>query len=588
MTEQLQLQPFTRCRTNLKGGFDIALGTCTYVHGPNKARKTSILDTIRLALTGKHSIGRNPSDLFELTPADHQYLDALLTGPSGAAHWRLEAPEGVPKRPKSPSFSGDLAQIPDDVRDHILAVDGIAEMLKFGKDRMREALMHRFGRATSIATPVGLNSHQMELWATAQQACVQPEVSSQLADMAKWFRARSRKASSEATACEKLIQAREAQLQTESAGTELLPDYVRRLRLAEAWERAVAQRERRSDIESRLTEARAHEANVQASYATWSPPETEDLQPYEIALADARESRAQAQAALDLGQSMLRLVALTANPCCPLCESTNIDRGRVTQRVTQRLNEREQQQQQATSEIARLSLLLDAKRVAQRDIANNPFEETLLAAQTNVMRLQAELDGVNTGLTDVPAKYEGPDVNTLRAEVERIKSLEVTRTKLFEDTQDMHRLRRESEACKVLERESAKLLRELLKDVQDTAEATVNKYMPSGFHASLVIGDKAVEWRVTGIDDRPHKIGGMSGSEFGALVVAVACAWTEDSPLRLVLLDDVDTGTFDEENFAALTKALKQAVDRRDITQVVIAGWRNDAPSGWHIVEVGE
>ena len=77
----------------------------------------------------------------------------------------------------------------------------------------------------------------------------------------------------------------------------------------------------------------------------------------------------------------------------------------------------------------------------------------------------------------------------------------------------------------------------------------------------------------------------MSGSEYGALVVALACAWTEGAPLRVLLLDDTDLGPFDPANLHALLDCLRAAVVNGDLTQVII-GWNrpSEIPASWHKV----
>ena len=102
------MQAFTRLSANVKARIDIDLAPCTAIVGPNKSFKTGILDTVRLALTGKHPIGGHPADLAELlAPSTGDIMRAMLTGPSGIAKFAQDIPGGKGRKPKH-ELSGAL------------------------------------------------------------------------------------------------------------------------------------------------------------------------------------------------------------------------------------------------------------------------------------------------------------------------------------------------------------------------------------------------------------------------------------------------------------------------------------------------
>jgi hypothetical protein len=107
----------------------------------------------------------------------------------------------------------------------------------------------------------------------------------------------------------------------------------------------------------------------------------------------------------------------------------------------------------------------------------------------------------------------------------------------------------------------------------------------SAFAARLVLDDDC-RWGVLGRDGTPHGRGVASGSEWSSLAVALACAWTEGAPLRVLLLDDGDLGRFDPTHLAAFLSAVKGAVEAGRLTQAIVAWSRpNEIPSGWMKIE---
>lgn len=562
-------KPFTRLKANVKSTTDIQLGPCTAVCGYNQQGKTSILDTVRLALTGKHPIGPHAQDLQELVPPGDDRMDAVLMGPQGQAHFRLEIANGKAKKPQEPTFTGDLEDLTPIDRSRLLALDNIGEMLRYGNDRMREALMRRFGEATEVPTPLGLNVAQQKLWEEGKAACAKPEVADQLAEMAKWFRSKARAWSKDAKALEDAIERRQNELDG-LEGAELLPALQAQLEKAEAYERTAGLRAKREDLQAQLQTVQTRIAEVRAQ-----APQANVLTLSEDTLADTQAERTEAQRKLDVAKQLQALLRQFDGANCPMCGTHGVNLTAISTEISKA-------EEHHTKRIAACDTKLEQYRQQQQQ--QEVTDRQVRELESRQASIQAQL----TGLADVVAPdYNGKSTIELRQQIEKLKQAELMRRKLFADSEDMHRLRERSDTCKVLERETAKVLKNLLKNVQDTAEKTVNKYMPEHIRAALVISDKAVEWRVMGSDGRPHKRGGMSGVEFGALVVAVACAWEDEAPLRMLLLDDVDFGPFDRANFQAILGAIKDAQARGDITQAIISWNRPDEiPADWHKVEV--
>ena len=183
-------------------------------------------------------------------------------------------------------------------------------------------------------------------------------------------------------------------------------------------------------------------------------------------------------------------------------------------------------------------------------------------------------------LENVPEQYDGPTAEVLRTRIQALEAAATASRQLDAEIGNLRRLGQEQELFKLLETEGARELNTLLTRTAETANATVNKYMPDGFRAQLDLEES--QWTVIGMDDRPHGKKVMSGSEFGALVPALAEGWTEGAPGRYVLLDDEDLAAFDPANLALLLQTLKDACDDGLLTQVFVAWSRpHEVPDGW-------
>jgi hypothetical protein len=74
----------------------------------------------------------------------------------------------------------------------------------------------------------------------------------------------------------------------------------------------------------------------------------------------------------------------------------------------------------------------------------------------------------------------------------------------------------------------------------------------------------------------------MCGAEQGALIIALVQAWTEDTPLRVLALDDEDIHAFSEKNMQKLCARLEALQREGKLTQVFVATTRpNDIPDNW-------
>src|SRR5687768_6330163 len=127
-----RFRPFVRITHNVKEVVrDQALGPLTLVVGEEASYKTSTADAIKLALTGLHPIGKNPSDLIKLAANPEAGITVRLDSTEGSAEWRLKIDprSGKPQRPHPPQFEGALATLDDDERYCILPSLSVRELM---------------------------------------------------------------------------------------------------------------------------------------------------------------------------------------------------------------------------------------------------------------------------------------------------------------------------------------------------------------------------------------------------------------------------------------------------------------------------
>lgn len=241
--------------------------------------------------------------------------------------------------------------------------------------------------------------------------------------------------------------------------------------------------------------------------------------------------------------------------------------------------------------------LADAKRAAEVadlefrtwksgiESARRAEEEEKNLLKQEYQRISGQMGQNAMALKSVPAAYEGPTAAELEAQIEALQNAETANRQLDAEVAKLRQLSLDQEVAKTLEQEAAKEVNTLLTRTAETANGAVNKYMPDGFRAALDL--ETAQWTVVGADNRPHNKKVMAGSEFGALLPALALAWTEGAPGRYLTLDDEDLAFFDPENLGLMLRALKDACDDGLLTQVFVAWSRpNEIPDDWQKIFV--
>lgn len=533
-------QPFERLLSNVKGLIDIELGPCTVIVGANFVGKTSVLDTIRLAVTGKHPVGAHPRDLVELLPDGADHLYATLQGPSGVLSWRMDVVEGRARRSKGVSAQGAFVGLSDDERASILVLDS-GDLDGLGTERMRRAVMERFGALQSVPTPAGLNSTQTRWWNQAAAASPQGDAAARLVAMQTWLKRQAKEkgdlASAKATVIETL-----RQHVSGAGGVDVIMLLEEQVTKAREARRQQDLRTRIDDVNKQL-EAVGDACQVEA----------------------IREAQEEHKRLLTQAQTVVKLLERAAHGACPCCGSEDAD-------VTDSL---ERARASVESHTRRLDELRLAREAADR-------RAKLLA---DIERLQAEL------VPGCPPEYTGPSIEDLEQKLAAARDAQSSAARIRGEEDTLQRLLDDQATLKLLERQTVDILSTHLKSVADSASAAVNKYMPEGFQAVLRVTDSVCQWRMLGKDGRSHKTGAYSGSEGASLALARAQAWAEGAPFRLVLQDDVDLGVYDPQQLTSVFRKLHESVQAGLLDQVVLVWNRPDevpTDGSWHVVNLGD
>lgn len=633
--ERLIVDAFDYLAGNTKGRFEHRLGAkCVAFVGKNRRGKTARLDAVRLALTGKHPVGPHGTDLFELAPENALSLSAALRGPGDLkSEFRVEVEGGKPRKPpEKPDRGGALKTIEllpgsDKLFENMMPTLSMRDLIR-GSTLTREAVFRRWGDITSLPTPRGLTEEQLSLWNKGRDEVKltkpKADVAEVLSGMSAYFRKTKLEKGREIKALEKLLKEREEKLAPAAAGSEDLPRLKEQLLAAEAWERAATLRTRKAEIEA---EAAAYRERVQPYI------EADKLRAQKD--AELAEQRRAKQGAVDTLSAQLEELTKTrtakiaefdeqvkkqvfyltggewlmecihilegkadesGHAACVLCGNrchVETLRTQVEPRVKARRQSVEKLYKERDAALAKLDeeqrVLENARRKAEGELrawesAVEDERRKEEAAKTQLRmehsRIKSARDENELALKNVPAEYTGPASAELRARIKALEDAETANRQLDAEMTKLRTLSIEQQLYQLLEQEAARELNTLLARTAETANAAVNRYMPDGFRAVLNVEE--AQWTVVGMDGRPHGKKVMSGSEFGALVPALACAWTEGAPARYVLLDDEDIAAFDPENLALLLSSLKDATEDGLLTQVFLAWSRpHEIPDDW-------
>jgi DNA repair exonuclease SbcCD ATPase subunit len=273
---------------------------------------------------------------------------------------------------------------------------------------------------------------------------------------------------------------------------------------------------------------------------------------------------------------------------CPVCFHGN-DKAHVEKRaadmaalVANRLEDHQMAQADLKSTLGgideREAEVLRAKQAYTN--ATHELDRAKTALRNRGNEVKARLDALRSVVSDVD--YIGPTSASIETQLETLHTSDSNRRQLRALMTQSAQVKATHEAATILKGEAQRLLQNTLQQIQSTAEAAVNRYMPTGFTASLDLEGNNCEWRaVSRRDGRPHGKS-ASGAQRCALVIALALAWTENSPIRILLIDDKELHGFSAANVKSFLSMVKARVDAGDLTQAFAAWSRPDEiPADW-------
>lgn len=623
---------FKRVISNLKGrDIDVTLGAATaFVSPNNRAGKTAVLDSIRLALTGKHPIGPHAVDFAGLT-ADGSMPRAQLIGASAEA--MFEFPSGT----KTPVLQakGDFMHFSAIERAEMLPLSTWRELLFLGAAKAREELFRRFGdnpqldpaKAAPLNPPSGaaLAASQLALWEKAVTAAgAAGDTVERLAAAGSWLRSHKLTLGKRLKALEdEKKRLHDAQLASGvGLGTDdLLPVIEQKIAAHTARHQTELLRTRAQESESRLIVA------ANALFEIIGFPGTPN--------------------AMDVDQYLLHLNATNEKALIALGPKFDLERLQHDADEAQKVVENVENNLRVFKLVEHLQKLLPTSGcfvcgqpphavglaslanieqalhngARQLEEARQARQHCLDAREHGLAAYERERTSIITATTAQRAKFERAVADVKFAQQHHVAAQEMLKAASIPDApaEPMATLQRQRDELLLAKQSAGRgaaiatemreitteqtdvsavqdvltmKLDQLVLSVRTAAEAAVNKWMPPGFTAKLSMqdadGKPDCAWCVIGADGRPHPLGAMSGAEQAALTVAIACAWSEGQRQRFLLLDDADIAGFSEQNLKLTLTMLAEAVAEGRLTQVFVA-WSRPAeiPSkGWSVVSL--
>lgn len=593
---------FDRVEGNIKGGVQAKLGPCTAIVSPrNRAGKTAVLDAFRFALTGAHPIGPHAADLMGLTGDGSLPHAALRGGSFASAHFTKG------KKSVSHEVTGPLAELTDEQRKNLLPLSAARDLLTLGSAKAREALFARFGGGVTTAPePVGLDAQQKALYQQAL-ANVSGDVVEKLAGAGTWIRSHKRALSEQLKATEAEKERLHAELASAGAATD---DVVRALEdKLEQWalyrssavvrdNLAQTERDLNAAIDAFTALGEAPVSREELTAQLGQEAEQHGSKVSHDKWMQLKEQLEKESKRAKLLETILTLrKALHGQPCFVCASEFHGDTSGIVRMGEEAL----------AAEQGRLAELQGAVDAQEKDAWAKAQEWSNYAAavwaaweqKTRTynqlgMRVKVCMDAFNrdkataekVGSLEVPDE----DEHTLKSRLDSLKLAQARQDAVEEVSQRIRDLKDQQGDCKAVEVVLEHTLTKLLDGVKTQAEEAVNRWMPKGFKAELCLenedGKPECRWEVVGSDGKPHRKGALSGAEWAALSVAIACAWTEGMPYRYLLLDDADIAGFNPENLKATLNMVAEAVWSGKLTQALVAWSRpEEIPSeGWSVV----
>lgn len=616
---------FREVYTNVKRGGRAQLGPCTaFVAPSNRSGKTRYLDAIQLALRGRHPIGSSVDALLSLS--DGETLIAGLRDASGepVAVYQIDK-DGKPAHQRG----GVLAGLTDDQIAQILPLTSMEDLVRFGTPLAREEFLRRFGGAgVNVDPPAGLDERQIAQWHQALVA-VGAEVATPggylrtamdpidaLTELPGYFRRQKLALGKQATALKDETD-RRRQAIMESAGmlvtAEAVEEARKLLSQAETFDRLVDQR--RLLAEKQAEYARVYEEATRV-LAQPVPPafiSSVEADAESVALTHAEKAIEEAEREVQLATGQVGAMTLAVEARRLLVQTAGAGQGHVCIFCTERpTRDMKALLASAEAQLAEAQRVFDAARTARQQAHGNlgGLQEKIRFERAKRQQAHDARVRENARLTDqlIALNHQIQELTQTLSAVGAVEDPKVPVMEARLRYENLHRAQMDLHACdtnsarvrqleteqgiiKTLEKAAEQTLTQASLRVASSAVTAVQSYLPEGFLVRLVLvdenGKRTYRWDVTGTDGQPHRKGAMSGAELGALKIALACAWAENLPVRIVCLDDADLAGFSAAGVRAFLDKMRECVTSGKLTQCFAAWSRpEEIPGGWSVVRV--
>lgn len=544
----------TKIETNLKVGADVEIGHHTVIVGVNGSGKSTCINAIELALTGRASdiAGRvdvaREADVLSMAPAG-EALTAKITFADGrTASYRAE---GTTAKAKKASRS-----VPDDLaHDDVLPIRSLREAVLGSPTTARKFLLGKISGAATLAdVEATLPAQVQALWrkvtaAAAPGAAVADVLIGALEDATS----RQRKAGEEAKAARSAAKLVSGEFASPPGEAEIQKAREAAALTQVLWSRAAAEASRlaqSADAEEKLSGAKIRL----------------DTARRELAKATDALVSAPATANLTLLEDAVRLhKASTEADLCLVCGADG---------------------KPAEAHLEDLTRSLAAGREAIK--AHRAAEDAVARWEAEFDRAQAAVDALEAVLA-VGDAYEGPDVDAAKVVMDRAQSI----LSSLEAARDNWAVVQRSESVALeAERQAGqwKVLKEALEAAVGTVldralaafVAKVQANLPEGdvFDLRLKDGDREVVQ--FGLVRSGHLHTALSGAEWARVMAAMAEACVPEGRYACVIPEE---RAFDPKTLSEVLKALGSCRH-----QVIVASpvAPKPVPKGWTVVKRGE
>ena len=571
------LPPFTQLATNLKGrrpDENVPLAPVTVIYSKdNRAGKTAVLDGYRLALSGKHPVGKDFADLCELTADGEAPLAGIMSATGGASFY---VPSG--KRSGLHAGVGTMEQlVGKEAACSPLDLSEDGSLLTLSSEKLREALFARWGAvvtadAAVLAGPLWLNDGkkedgkdgpQVKVWVKLMGPEVGRPVVERLADALQQCKQEVRDLQGAVRVAN--ATAEEQGIRVQAAGA-LPPAAVAAL---EAELTACGAAEKMGGLRFELQAAQGELAGVAGAVLSTGERAALASRYAELAAWGIQAQAyftAQGMKAAPHPHAALR-GTLTAGQACPVCEQP------VTPATLALLNPEPPEVQAGRAQLEQSSA--EATAIAAKVTASDAAYAKGLELQERIARLTAAL---GPGLGVVKTKEE---IATLKAKLV-VQQAQLNLQKEWDATKNRavtHEIK--IELMKRLTDEVKTRLDTLVRQVADAAVAACSVFLPEGFALQVITQDRerapTCEWRIRGRDQSWHRYSTASGVERATARVAVACACGQAQPFRALLLDDAELSSPNDEVLVAVLNAAQDARTKGWLDQVLVATSRSAA-----------